>query len=165
MTKRTVLPLGGAKRPELHRSNRLRLIRLKPQTFPKGQGREKHRSVFAQPGPQLRVPAVRTRPIGAWQPGCCGRLGGAARAGADGGPAFAAGTRRPEQGAPPPSPPWAQGRFCWPCLPGSPFCRYRARLGGYRHKVKVLPGHDWGVRAPGTIAAHPGACLTAPKCC
>ena len=35
----------------LHRSNPLRLIRLKPHTFPKGQGREKHESIFAQRTP------------------------------------------------------------------------------------------------------------------
>ena len=101
---------AGASPPKL-----LRLIRLKPHTFPKGQGRGKHGSVFAQPGPQPGVPAGRARPICAWQRGCCCRFGGAARAGAHGGPALATGTRRPGQGAPPASPTWAQGRFWWPC--------------------------------------------------
>ena len=164
MTLRPVLPPGGAKRPELHRSNRLRLIRLKPQTFPKGQGREKHGSVFAQPGPQRRFPAWRTRPIGAWQPGCTCRPGGAASTGTGARPALATSARRPVQGAPP-SPPWSQGRFCSPRQAGSPFGRPRARLGSYHHKVKASPGNNWGVRAPGPIAAHSGSCFGASKAC
>ena len=36
--------------------------------------------------------------------------------------------------------------------PGATSGRHRGRLGCYRHKAKVLSGHNWDVRAPGTIA-------------
>ena len=59
------------------------------------------------------------------------------------------------------------GRFIdsSPRQAGSPFGRPRARLGSYHHKVKASSGNNWGVRAPGPIAAHSGACFGASKGC